>query len=107
MLQYNQKFVWMQALTTNSVLTTGKSAIPPLFNRLEVLSSVSDKEKLFAETFSKNSNLDNLISLAVFPSRINMKLNNISVTPKMVKNVITNAFIYQRHLVLTVFQWWF
>ena len=43
---------------TNSVLNKGKSAIPPLFNSLEVLSSASDKPKLFAESFSMNSNLD-------------------------------------------------
>ena len=40
---------------------------------------------------SKNSNLDESdISLVVFPSRTNLKLHNISVTPKMVKKVITN-----------------
>ena len=39
----------------NSVLNKGKSAIPPLFNGLEVLSSASDKAKLFAKNFSKNS----------------------------------------------------
>ena len=38
----------------NSVLNKGKSAIPPLFNGPEVLSSASDKAKLFAENFSKN-----------------------------------------------------
>ena len=54
----------------NSVLNNSKSAIPPLFNGLEVLSSASDKAKLFAENFSKNSNLDDSgISLPVFPSR--------------------------------------
>ena len=75
----------------NSVLNKGKSAIPPLFNGLEVLSSASDKAKLFAENFSKNSNLDDSgISLPVFPSRTNLKLHNISLTPKMVKNVIMN-----------------
>ena len=75
----------------NSVLNKGKSAIPPLFNGLEVLSSASDKAKLFAKNFSKNSNLDDSgISLPVFPSRTNQKLHNISVTPKMVKKVITN-----------------
>ena len=78
----------------NSVLNKGKSAIPPLFNGPEVLSSASDKSdkaKLFAKTFSKNSNLDDSgISLPVFPSRTNLKLHNISVTPKMVKKVITN-----------------
>ena len=75
----------------NSVLNKGKSAIPPLFNSLEVLSSASDKAKLFAENFSKNSNLDDSgISLPVFPSRTNLKLHNISLTLKMVKKVITN-----------------
>ena len=73
----------------SSVLTIGKSAIPPLFNDLEVLSSVSDKAKLFAENFSMNSNLDDSgISLPVFPSRTNLKLHNIFVTPKMVTKVI-------------------
>ena len=41
----------------NSVLSKGKSAIPPIFNGPGVLSSASDKAKLFAENFSKNSNL--------------------------------------------------
>ena len=35
----------------NIVLNKGKSAIPPLFNGPEVLSSASDKAKLFAENF--------------------------------------------------------
>ena len=75
----------------NSVLNKGKSVIPPLFNGPEVLSSASDKAKLFAENFSKNSNLDDSgISLPVFPSRTNLKLHNIFVTPKMVKKVIMN-----------------
>ena len=56
-----------------------------------MLSSASDTAKLFAENFSKNSNLDDLgISLPAFPSRTNLKLHNISVTPKMVKKVIMN-----------------
>ena len=42
----------------NSDLSKGKSTLPPLFNGLEVLSSASNKVKLFAENFSKNSNLD-------------------------------------------------
>ena len=66
----------------NSVLNKGKSAIPPLFNGPEVLSSASDKAKSFAENFSLNSNLDHSgIFLPVFPSRTNLKLHNISVTP--------------------------
>ena len=55
-------------------------------NRPEVLSSASDKAKSFAKIFSKNSNVDDSgIFLPVFPS-----LYNISITPKMVKTVITN-----------------
>ena len=70
----------------NSVLNKGKSAIPPLFNGPEVLSSASDKAKLFAENFSKNSNLDDSgISLPVFSSRTNLKLHNISVTTLLAK----------------------
>ena len=39
----------------------------------------------------KNSYLDDSgISLPVFPSRTNLKLHNISVTPKVVKKAITN-----------------
>ena len=53
-----------------------------------MLSSASDRAKLFAENFSKNSNLDDSdIYLPVFPSRINLILHNISVTHKMVKKV--------------------
>ena len=56
-----------------------------------MLSSASDKAKLFAENFFKNSNLDDSgISLPVFPSRTNLKLHNISVTPKMVRKVVMN-----------------
>ena len=74
-----------------SVLNKGKSAIPPLFNGPEMLPFTSDKAKLFTENFSKNSNFDESpISLPVFPSRTNQKLHNISVTPKMVKKVITD-----------------
>ena len=74
----------------NSVLNKGRSAITPQFNDPEVLFSTSDKTKLFAENFSKNSNFDNSgISLPVFPSITNLKLH-ISVTSKMVKKVIMN-----------------
>ena len=53
-----------------------------------MLSSASDKAKSFAKNFSKNLNVDDSgISLPVFPSRTNLKLNNISITPK---KVITN-----------------
>ena len=47
----------------DSVLNKGKSAIPPLFNGVEVLFSASDKAKCFAENFSMNCNLnDSVIS---------------------------------------------
>ena len=55
------------------------------------MSFASDKAKLFAENFSKNTNLDESgISLRVFPSRTNLKLHKIPETPKMVKKVIMN-----------------
>ena len=57
-----------------------------------MLSSASDKAKIVC--FSRNSNLDDSgISLLVFPSRTNLKLHNISVTPKLVKKVITNLYL--------------
>ena len=46
----------------NSVFNKGKSTITPLFNGPEVLPSASDKAKLFAENFSLNSNLDQLMT---------------------------------------------
>ena len=56
-----------------------------------MLSSASDKAKLFAEKFSKNSNLDESgLSLPDFTYRPNLKLHNIYVSPKMVKKVIMN-----------------
>ena len=56
-----------------------------------MLSFASDKAKLFAENFSKDSNLDDSgIFLPVFFSRTNLKLHNISVTPKIIKKIITN-----------------
>ena len=69
--------------------------------------STSDKAKLFPKNFSNNFILDDSgISLPVFPSRTNLKLHNISITPKMVKKS-QQTWIHQRHLVLIVFQWWF
>ena len=63
----------------SSVLNKGKSAIDPLFNGLELLSSASDKAKLFAKNFTKNSNLDDSgVSVAAFPSRTRLKMKNIS-----------------------------
>ena len=94
----------------NSVLNKSKSAIPPLFNRPGVLFSATDKAKLFAGIFSMNSNLDvSGVSLLVFPSRTKLKLDNISVTPKIVKKVVMNLDLSKAFgpNCLIVFQWWF
>ena len=78
-------------IANSSVLNKGKSPIPSLFNGPEVLSSASDKAKLFAESFSLKSNLDDSgISLPVFSSRTNLKLHNIYITSKMVRKVVMN-----------------
>ena len=46
---------------------------------------------LRASNSSQNSNVEDLgISFPIFPSRTNLKLHNISVTPKWIKMVITN-----------------
>ena len=75
----------------HSVLNKSKSAVPPLLKRPEVLPYASDKTKLFAKIFSENSNFDNSgISLPISTSRANLKLHNISITPRMVKKVLTN-----------------
>ena len=71
---------WDFCQITNKVFNTVKSAMLPLFNNPEVLSSTSDKIKLFAKTFCKNYNLDDSgISLPAFSSRTILKLHNISV----------------------------
>ena len=91
----------------NSVINKGQSAITPLFIGSEVLSSASDKAKLFAKKFSRNSNHDDSgISLPMFPSGINLKLHNISVTPKMVKKVKMNLDS-SKVSSLILFQWSF
>ena len=56
-----------------------------------MLSSASDKAKLFAKHFSNNYNLDDSgISLPPFLSRASSKLHNVSATPMIIKKVITN-----------------
>ena len=70
-----------------SVLSKDKSAIPPLFNSPEALSSAFDKAKLFAKNFPKSSNLDDLgISLPVSAARTNLELHML--TPKIIKKVV-------------------
>ena len=56
-----------------------------------MLSSASDKPKLFPENFSKNSNLDDLgISSPVFSSRTILKPHSIYLTPQIVKKFTMN-----------------
>ena len=78
---------WNILRIANSVLIKKKSAIPTLFNDLQELSSASDKAKLFAINY-----LGTILSnfLPVFPSGTNLKLNNTSVTHKLVEKAITN-----------------
>ena len=76
----------MALSSANSISNKGNSTILPLLNSPEVLSSASNKAKLFAKNFSKNRNLDDLgIYVPVFSSRTNLKLHNISVAPKIAK----------------------
>ena len=73
----------------------------------EVLSSASDKAKLFAENFCKNSNLDDSgISILAIPARTNLKLHNISITLKMVQKVIMNLDM-SKASGSDCIQWWF
>ena len=49
------------------------------------------KQNYLLKTFPRTQNFDDSgISVPVFPSRTNLKWHNISITPKMVKKVITN-----------------
>ena len=48
------------------------------------------KQNCLLKTFLRTLILVTHVSLPVFPSRINLKLHNISVTSKMVKKVIVN-----------------
>ena len=78
------------------LINSALNKVPPLFNDPEVLSSPSDKAKLLVKNFSRNFHLDDSgIPLAVFPSRTNLKLHNVSITSKLVKKVITNLDLWK------------
>ena len=75
----------------NNVLNRGKSAIPPFCNGPEVLTFASEKAKLFAELFSKSSNLDDSgHALPAFSHRTDITLSNMVFTLKMVKKAISD-----------------
>ena len=68
----NSQDLVFSAKINNSVLSKNKSAITPLLNTQEVLTSASNK-KMFTKNFPKNSNLYDLnISLLAFHSRTNL-----------------------------------
>ena len=57
---------------------------------MEVLSFASDKARLLAVNYLRTLIVMTLVSLyCFFSSRTNLKLHNISITPKMVKKIIT------------------
>ena len=76
-------------------INKGKFAMLPLFNRLEVLHSASDKPKLIANNLSRNSYLDDAgCSLPVFHCRTNLKQHIISVNPKMVTTNVDSPKVW-------------
>ena len=86
-LAENCDFWWI----TNSILKKEISTIPSLLNGSEKLFSESDKTKLIAENFFKNSKLDNLfIFERSFPSRTTLKQHHTPVILKLVLKFITN-----------------
>ena len=76
-------------------INKGKFAMLPLFNRLEVLHSASDKPKLIANNLSRSSYLDDAgCSLPVFHCRTNLKQHIISVNPKMVTTNVDSPKVW-------------
>lgn len=58
-----------------------------------MLSFVSVKSKLIVEIFSKNSSCDDsVITLPAFPSRTYLKLHNIYITFRLVKEFVNNLY---------------
>ena len=75
----------------NSVVNSGKSAIPPLFNGLQVISSSKDKANLLAQLFAENSSLDDSDAvLPEFPAKTDRSLDSITITPKEVSKVLSS-----------------
>ena len=68
-----------KGIISNSVFNEGKPAITPAFIDPEKSPSTSDKAKLFAHIFSKNSNLDVFLYLLASPSRTNLKLHEFAL----------------------------
>ena len=62
-IQISSQDFWLFA---NSILNEAKSAIPPLFNGLEVFSSASDKTSCLLKTFLRSLILMTQVSLYLF-----------------------------------------
>ena len=74
---------------TNKVLNRGKSPISTIINGPEVISSSSDKAKLFARIFSSNSTLDDSNHpLPDFPLQTLHYIHDITVSVKEVSRLI-------------------
>ena len=73
----------------NSIWNKGKSAINPVLNGPETLSSASDKANIFQITLIMRTQVTNLPALL---SRITLKLHNIPLAPKLAENVISDLF---------------
>ena len=64
---------WFLMLLGIQHYSQGKSALPPAFDEPYMLSSASNKAKVFAKDFSKESNLDGPGTLLpTFPCRTNL-----------------------------------
>ena len=83
-LSFPRNFEWYLRIT-DRVLSTGKSAIPSLFNGAEVSFFFS-----IWQTFLSDLILITRVSLPAFPSRTNVKMLNIPRTTKLIKKVKTN-----------------
>ena len=80
----------------NSPLNKDKSVLLPIFTGPGVLSTASDKAKLFSENFSKNFNLDDsCISLYLFLSFLESAMNTM-------KRVISLFIFYRFKSLLTL-----
>ena len=76
-------------LIYGSFSNKGKTLIPPLFNGPEVISSFRNKAQRFAKLFSRNSILDDSGHiLPDFPPRTDTDMTHLSITKKVVADVI-------------------
>ena len=74
---------------SRKVLNSGKASVPTLIHGPEVISSSSEKAKLFAANFASNSTLDDQgHTLPDFPQLTDKQLNKFSVTAKEIGKLV-------------------